>query len=160
MKNKYKYLKTVLCILTLMLTAFNCSKDQGENKNEIQFAVIGQGNLNDSQSVLEQYSVIKNKSDWESLIIKMNAYNNTSSTFIEKDIDFSRFIIIAVIDQVKGSGGWTIDITDIAENSENITVSLKNLHKGNATSVMTQPFQIVKIPIANKEIIFDKNLTR
>jgi hypothetical protein len=119
--------------------------------------IIGKGSLFSFENSLpEQYTVIKNNSDWENLFSKIRDQDNGLSTFTETNIDFSKFIIIVVIDEVKGSGGWTIDITNITENSRNLVVTVENLHKWNLASVITQPFEIIKIPVTNKKIIFNK----
>jgi hypothetical protein len=75
--------------------------------------------------------------------------------FTETKIDFSTYQVIAVFDEVKGNGGWSIDITGITEWQDKMLISVTNLKKGDLTSVITQPFQIVKIPVAEKEIEFE-----
>jgi hypothetical protein len=60
-----------------------------------------------------------------------------------------------VFDEVKSDGGWSIDITNIENQENQIVVTVTNLHTGNITSVMTQPYQIVKIPVSDKEIVFE-----
>jgi len=85
----------------------------------------------------------------------MNTVNPASNDFVETAIDFSQYQIIAVFEAVKGNGGWSIDITAITEYADSITVPVKNLHTGDDTCVMTQPFCIVKIPVSDKKVVFD-----
>jgi hypothetical protein len=103
--------------------------------------------------------VIKTDSEWEAFKQKINTTNNVvDAYFTETEIDFSAYQIIAVFDEVKGNGGWSIDITGITEWQDKILISVTNLKKGGATSVMTQPFQIIKIPVSDKEIVFEYDL--
>ena len=85
----------------------------------------------------------------------MNINNNVSETFIETEIKFSEYMIIAVFDEVKSNGGWSIDITNIEQQANRISITVTNLKTGNASSVITQPYQIVKIPVSDKEIVFE-----
>jgi hypothetical protein len=99
------------------------------------------------------FSTIKTEEDWENFKTKMNSYS--IDKFTETNIDFSLFQVIVVVDEVKNSGGWSINITDITENSDEILVTVSNLRTGNLTSVITQPFQVVKIPTLSKPIAFN-----
>jgi hypothetical protein len=122
--------------------------------------LIGKGNLVGREENSKQNLVIKNEAEWESLKTAMNTINNVTDRFIETDIDFSAYQVIAIIDEVKGTGGWTVDITDITEYSDSIVVTIQNIKTGSFTSVMTQPYHIVKIPASDKEIVFKDNTIR
>ena len=65
-------------------------------------------------------------------------------------------MVLALFDEVKGSGGYSIIVTDIVENQDNLTVTVKQTAPtGSAYAVMTQPYCIVKIPFTTKQIIFN-----
>ena len=84
----------------------------------------------------------------------MNAVNKVSDNFTETKIDFSKFTVIAVFDAVKTSGGHSIEL-DIKPNTENVVVEVsRKSPDGMATSVMTQPYHIVKIPKTDLPIVF------
>ena len=57
--------------------------------------------------------------------------------------------------EIKQTGGHSIDIVDISCNRNKIVISVRNLNNGNLTSVITQPFHIIKIPRTEKQITFD-----
>jgi len=122
----------------------------------IPFIVIGQDVLYGSgtEGFTKQFSVITTQENLNNLKAQLNFVNNLYD-FTETDIDFSLYQIIFVIDKVKGNGGWSIDVTDVTENSNNIVVTVSNLKKGNTASVITQPFEVVKIPVSNKQIVFN-----
>jgi len=123
------------------------------------YVLIGQGALFGSgeEGIVRQNLVITDDVSWQNLVSQMNTRNNVSDGFTETNIDFNTYEVIAVFDEVKGNGGWTIDITSIEYQANQIVVSVTNLTTGNVSSVITQPYQIVKIPVSNKEIVFETN---
>jgi hypothetical protein len=116
--------------------------------------IIEQGNLygGGEEGLVKQNIVITNLSEWNALTQKMNIVNESLS--INTDIDFNKYQVIAVFDEIKHNDGWSIDITEVREYDDNIIVSIYNLKKGDLTTVITQPYQIVKVPTSNKKITF------
>ena len=125
---------------------------------EIPFSVIAQY-FQWASAITKAYGyknvnfVITNNTDWNYLLNKKIVRSS------ETDIDFSEYRIIAVFDRVHGNGGWSIDITKILEFSDKIVVFVCNLETGNATSVITDPYHIVKIPYSEKRVMFNVKLT-
>lgn len=148
-------MKNILLILTSVLISCS-SNDDNLNKN-VNFSIIGQGQLhgNGAENIEKSSLVITNTSFWNELIDKMNTANNVSDDLAERDIDFSQFLIIAVFDEIYNNGGHSIDIVSIVENENNVIVNIDNKMTGDASSVITQPFHIVKIPKTEKQIIFE-----
>jgi hypothetical protein len=159
-KNK-KMLMIIAFIPVLMLTMMGvggCEKSNTETEQtKIVSVLIAQGFLSgaDIEGIVRQNLVIRDNESWQNLINQMNTVTNVSETFTETVIDFSEYIVIAVFDEVKSNGGWTIDIADIVPQNNQIVVTVTNLKTGDLTSVITQPYQIVKIPVSNKEIVFE-----
>jgi predicted RNA-binding protein associated with RNAse of E/G family len=151
MKTKLSIL--IFSVLVGLLTS--CNKNDID-LNSVEFKIIGQGNLfgNGDENINKQNKVISDTKSWNELIDKMNSVNNVSESFTETNIDFQNFSIIAVFDEIKANGGYSIDVIKIVENENNIIVTLDYLLKGDDTTIMTQPYNIVKIPKDNKEIIF------
>ncbi|MGY0408595.1 MAG: hypothetical protein ACWIPJ_09635 [Polaribacter sp.] len=95
--------------------------------------------------------IINNQTDWQNLMNKMDSAGyKQSNTFSETAINFDKYSIIAIFLEIKGHG-WEITINNITENKTNISVSIKN--EEYITSVITQPFHIVKIPKTNQREI-------
>jgi len=68
---------------------------------------------------------------------------------------FLKNSFIAVFDDVKGSGGYSLE-RDISSTSENTLVSDSHLApKGKGTAVMTHPFHRVKITKNDLPVIFN-----
>ena len=124
---------------------------------KIEATLIAKDNLygNGAEGINKQNLVITNKSVWNNLIAQMNAVNNVSNSFSETEIDFSKYVVIAVFDEIKSNGGYSLALT-ITDNSENIMVNVTTIApQGFATTVITQPFHIVKILKSDLPIIFE-----
>ncbi|MGX1025287.1 protease complex subunit PrcB family protein [Psychroflexus sp. MBR-150] len=137
-----------------LLTSCNNDDNSDFQSTEINFTEIGKGALfgNGQEGITESNLTITNASDWQSLISQMNSVNNVSDNFTETNIDFDVFLVVAIFLEVKGQG-WEIETENIIENENNITIS--TLETEYATSVMTQPFCIVKIQKTEKTIIVE-----
>ena len=138
--------------VSLILIIISCTKKDNDFLL-IDPVLVGKGNLNGSEGIAQQNLIIKNTSDWENLIAQFNDFKVLELK--DTDINFDTFQLIAVFDQVYGNGGHSIDITRIVEYDANIAVTIEHLETGDDTSVVTQPFHIVKIPLINKPIIFE-----
>ena len=147
----------VLFITTILGVLLGCSKAEDE-QNQLNYILIGKGNLygNGRENISKQNLVISDTNSWNELITKMNSVNHVSDDFTEINVDFSHYNVIACFDEIKGTGGHSIDITRIIENENNIIVYMENLLKGNMATVMTQPYTIVKTEKKPKPIIFEK----
>jgi len=144
-------------VTLILLFALNCKSTHNQEKmGEEDIVLIAKGNLYGSgeEGIKAQNSVITEESVWQDLLAKMNSVNNVSDSFSESKIDFSIYSVIAIIDSVKSSGGHSLDL-DFNPNSENIEVNvIRKSPEGMATTVMTQPYYIVKIVKSDLPIIF------
>ena len=143
--------------IVILLFALNCkSTQQREKTTNDTMVLIGKGSLYGSgaEGIEKQNVVITTSEDWEKLLAKMNSVNNVSQSFSETKVDFSNYSLIAVFDEVETSGGYTLDI-EIIEATDQIEVVVTRIFPdGIATSVMTQPYCIVKIPSTDLPIVF------
>lgn len=71
-----------------------------------------------------------------------------TNDFTDTNIDFNKYQIIAVFDQIYENGGYSIDIT-------NVIVKVENLLTGGINSIFNQPFHIIKISKSGKPILFE-----
>ena len=148
-------------LVILVLTIFiGCIKNDDEFLSfTISPILIGNGDLggNGKENITKQKLIISSNETWVELMNKMNSVNYETANFTETEIDFSNFIILAVFDEIKMSGGYTIEITSVVENQNNLTVTIHLLSpKGVAPGVITQPYHIVKIPKTEKIIFFNE----
>jgi hypothetical protein len=148
-------------ILTLILICSisfftSCNNDDNSEfeSTEINFTEIGKGALfgNGQEGITQSNVTISNTNDWKYLISQMNSVNNVSDNFTETDINFNEFTVFAIFLEIK-SNGWEIGTENVTENQNNISIS--TLETEFDTSVMTQPFSIVKINKTDKSIIVE-----
>lgn len=149
-------MKSLVLILSILFS-LTCCSDDNTKTTSITFTEIGKGELFTSYQNNDDgiNLVIGSLTDWNNLISTIDNPNNVSANFTEIDIDFSEFQIIAVFDKLRNNGGWSIDVTTITENEDNLTVNIDNLQNGDLTQIVIQPFHIIKIPINDKPIVFE-----
>lgn len=102
--------------------------------------------------------IITNQSDWTGIVTQLNTTLKISGNpeIVETTIDFNKYQVLLVFDGIKGSAGYSVDVTNVAEDDANITVSV--LHDGPVNPSVkeaTQSFVIVKIPNRKKPVVVD-----
>ncbi len=149
--------KSSLFLLILGLL-FSCQKDKEEQVIlAVESTLVSKGDLygNGGEGITKQNLVITDQNTWQNLVAQMDAVNAVSDQFAVNTIDFSTHSIIAVFDEVKGSGGHHLDL-NISSNSEAIFVQVHpTAPSGNVTGVMTQPYYIVMIPQSDLPVVFN-----
>ncbi|QQQ30006.1 protease complex subunit PrcB family protein [Chryseobacterium indoltheticum] len=152
-----KHLLILLCSIFFVTISCRDNNDdeQLESKNQINFQLIGKGNFVGNYAA-QQNTVITNTTQWNNFLVQIDGQNNHPSTdFTETNIDFNQFMVIVVIDAVYPNGGHSVDIMTVDENPQNIEIDVEKLLQGNVTTVVTQPYHIVKIPKILKPVIFN-----
>lgn len=142
-------------LISVLFINYSCNdKDENiESKTQINFQLIGKGELI-GNSLSQQNLVITNSAQWTTLLNTLDANNNVSGGFTETNIDFNQYMVIAVFDQTYLNGGHSIDIIAVDETASNLEVNVEKLLQGNVTSIVTQPYHIVKIPKIAKPVTF------
>ena len=144
-----------LFILVLPLQCKTTAESSKMNQTE-DHVIIAKGELYGAgaEGIGKENLIITSQEEWQQCMDKMNAVNKVSDGFSTTDIDFSTHRILAVFDELKSTGGHTIDI-DLSETDENIIAKItSHSPEGMATSVMTQPFCIVKIANTSLPVVF------
>jgi len=159
-KSSLLFFKKMTFIFMVYSTLLSCNNNDDEpfTPVNIEFEVIGSGMMRGagSEDILPGNYIINNQNDWLVLLNKMNSFDtNTTNDFSTININFQTHIIIAVFDELRGNPGWIIEIESIIENENNIVVDVINLNPGSIQSAMRQPYQIIRIPITNKPIVFE-----
>jgi hypothetical protein len=145
-------MKQIILLFSILFLLIGCSSDDSE-ASEVEFSVIGQGNhYNWNFENPKANLVIKNNDQWT--ILKNHLTSYSIAQLNETNIDFNKYYVIAVVDEVRHSGGYSIDITKISQTDRSIIVKVEQLKKGDFTSIITQPFHIVKIAKTGKKVVF------
>ena len=150
-------MKTPIFLVCLCALIMGCSEgDDPAAFVPVDATVIGTGNLfgNGAEGISEQNLVISTTEAWNDLLTQMNSVNNVTDDFTETNIDFNQYRVIAVFDEVRGNGGFRIDL-DIWSDTNQIVVQVTDLApQGNATTVIAQPFHVVKIALSDLPVVF------
>ncbi|MFL9833510.1 protease complex subunit PrcB family protein [Chryseobacterium terrae] len=151
-----KFLLLLLC--SILFISISCRDEEEENsdvKNQIEFQLIGKGNLIGNY-VSQQNTIITNSLQWSSFLNKIDSTTYpTSASFITTHVDFNEYMVIIVVDETYPSGGHSIEITKMEDYPQYINIHVEKSLNGNATSFITQPYHIVKIPKTTKSLIFN-----
>ncbi|APY08206.1 hypothetical protein BWZ20_07775 [Winogradskyella sp. J14-2] len=143
--------------IVVLLFALNCKSAENKAKmTQENIILIGKGNLHGSgaEGIEQQNLIVTSSEEWQNLLNSINSVNKVSNSFSETDIDFSKYTVLAVFDEVKNSGGHSLNLV-VEETKDKILIEvLRKSPDGIATSVMTQPYHIVKIPKPSLPIDF------
>jgi len=147
--------KILLLIAMSPLFILSChdSEENATASIPINMQLIGKGTIS-SHSMPQQNIAITNTTQWNNFLATLDSTYNVSGSFTETNIDFNQYMLIIAFDQVYNNGGHSIDIMTIDESSQSINVDIEKLLQGNTTSVITQPYHIVKIPKILKPVVF------
>lgn len=157
---KTKHIITGVLLLTVGL--FSCEKEVRDPSPTVSKPIvmhtIGQDNLygNSSEGFTEENHVINDSVAWNDLKAQMDAANDVTHNFTEQVIDFSQWTVLVSFDKVEMSGGHSINYSSIGETQSNIVATIVHAHPGSAsTTVITQPYIVVKIDKTIKPVIFN-----
>lgn len=149
----------LLFSLLLISTLSGCNNNDVDEflPMSISTTLVASDNLygNGKENIARQNLIIQSNKEWTELMNKMNSANKVTDSFTETEIDFSNLIILALFDEIKMNGGYTIEIAGVVENRNDLTINVCHLSpNGGVYAVITQPYCIVKIPKTEKKIIF------
>jgi hypothetical protein len=148
--------KFTLLILTF-LTVYSCSTpNDSSNMINVESELIAKGDLSGigTEDISNQYFSLTDQTEWVNFISQIDAINEVSSEFSQQNIDFSKYVVIAVIDEIRNTSGYAIDL-EIKTNYEQIYIgsSLSSPDSDEIVlPVLSQPYHIVKIAKTNLPI--------
>lgn len=146
-------MKPFIIFLALITPLMGC-EENNQTPKQIPFIEIGKGHLPSNSIFSRETILIESQERWVGLIEDMNSiYPKIDDSFTENKIDFEQFICIAVFD--KQNSTTSVDVTQIIERENNITVIIENIDKGISQDI-SHPFHIVKMTKTNKPITFIK----
>lgn len=150
---------TLILLMTLLLTIGGCTEEGNKDPQTIRFTEIGKGYLsgNGAEGIEKSNLVIKTKTEWETLMQKMNTTTNITDNFTETDIDFNTYMIIAVFDSNRVLFSDTTIVKVNTYHNNNINIIYTIVVSDATVSIPGQGFHIIKISISNKEVVFNLN---
>ncbi|NER15904.1 protease complex subunit PrcB family protein [Spongiivirga citrea] len=153
--------KMVLILLTALMAACGPVKQQNgnmeeassENQKQVSFEVLVQHSHGGYDK--PQIKVIKEPTELQAVYAKINMTRRPG--FPIPEVDFDKEMIIGLYMGEKNSGGYSISIDSVEETKNELIINVKESEPGLvATTVICQPFCIVKMPTTKKEVVFKK----
>ncbi|QNM86973.1 protease complex subunit PrcB family protein [Polaribacter pectinis] len=128
------------------------------NNGEGGFTPISKGNLFGAgeEGFKKENIIISSKEDWKVFLTKVDKTNKVSKTF-ENAIDFNKEKVIVVIDKVRNTGGFSVEVTDVVNEEDQTIIKVKTTGPKPTDMVVTaimQSYHIIKIKKTNKKIKF------
>lgn len=139
-----------------------------ENAEALEKSVVSNGVVTIKQSQNGSYRFSKKSNeiinDSESFETLWNDLHANQSPLPElPEVDFSKYTVTASMMGVQNSGGFSIEITKVAEVDNIIGIKIEEMEPGYGcftTAALTSPFHIVKIPKqSGKDFHFTTNRT-
>ena len=143
-------------LMLLAILIMGCSSNEAQEKEAVSYVTIAKGSLHGAgeEGIEAQNLIIRNNEAWVLLMSKMNTVNKVSDSFLETTVNFDDYILVAVFDSVKNTGGHSVDI-EVEKNIKNVAVNVTQTAPGLiATTVIEQPYVIAKIPVTNLPVVF------
>jgi hypothetical protein len=151
-------MKTLITLI-FSLVLLGCPKNvTGDFTNISKGSLYGNG----SEGFGKENIVISSKSEWQSFLLKIDATNKVSKAF-ENRINFSKETIIVVVDKIRNTGGFSIEIAAVTTEGNQLLVEVKSTGPEAfdlVTMAIVQPYHIIKINNTNKEIKFLEQYTK
>lgn len=144
-------MKIMFTIFFSILLA-SCPNGNQENQEKMNSLYKGTLHGNGIGKFEKENLVIKSEKEWQAFLLKADASNQFNDL-----VEFSKSIIVVVIDAQKNTGGFSIEISKIKEEKSKLLINIES--KGPkptdmVTMSLTQPIHIVKIPKTKKDIVF------
>lgn len=155
-----KYILILLALPTFFAMIYSCGtndiKHTENSASEMEFQIVKTGVLHGAgeEGISQGVVGVKNIEDYSAIKDKMNSVNEeVKEDIIKEDSFFEEQMLIFVFDKVRGTGGYTFEAEHITTKKDTLTVKMfSKAPEGSATSIMTQPFQILSLDKLDKEI--------
>ena len=158
-----KHIGIFTIVVSVLLTSCGSAKETLIHHPEsspkvvaVEFSTIVKGELNGAgeEGLAQSMIIIRNQEEWEALKGKMNTVNNETDAFETSEmVDFNKEIMIACFDKVRTTGGYNLFVDEVTESIDTVNVIVQlAIPVDMATSVMTQPYVIIKLRKTNKTI--------
>ena len=138
-------------ILFIFTTMMSCKKD---NENVVEEDFVYKTIYKSGYSSNEEQLIIRTAEEWKQLKEKIN---DPRSSSLSSEIDFNKFMVIAVFDKRRPSSGYDVEITDISTTASEIRVTITYTSPkptDGVLGVITRPGHIIIIHKTTKPIVF------
>lgn len=147
-------MKYIISTLLILATLFSCSDDF--DNVTLSTTTVAKGNYYPYQDIedVKEYIVIANEIHWNNIKTKIQ-----TSDLLEDNIDFTTYTVIAVIDEVQNTGGYSVNIESVVEQENEIVVGTNFTFPsdtGGVTQALSRPFHFIKVNKIDKTVEFSE----
>ena len=166
-----KIIIMIALILLISVALLGCVEKQQQLLNENVVQPIDE----DVVQPIDENNMYKKNISFETIILNSFSGYEKSKNYIIKeeqdwnllrnklqlplpDIDFTKYMVIAAFQGLQNTGGYSIEINEIVESDEKITIYITKTSPhpdAFVIMVLTDPVHIVKLESIDKEIVFN-----
>jgi hypothetical protein len=155
-----KYILILFAIYSFSSIISSCGtneKKHTENTSTaIDYEVIKKGVLHGAgeEGISQSALMISNYEDYSDIRDKVNSVNQELKENLVPDSDFfEEQVLIFIFDKVRRTGGYSLRIEQTVLKNDTLIITALSQSPGDpATSIMTQPFQVLKLQKIDKEV--------
>lgn len=147
-----KLIFPILAFSSILIFGMNCSTSKKTalvTPGDMTYTIINSGNMFGAgeEGLAAGIIAASNMEEMNAVIDQINSVNPEIKDSIISDIHFfDEYMLVFIFDKIRGSGGHSLDIKSISNTGENIIVTTREIApNGQASTVMTQPYVILKI---------------
>lgn len=134
----------------LLISKSERSNIEPQSGMSIEFQTIFKGENSGGEFVTKADIVIDDQTKWQQVWGTLS--KNQDPQTVPPAVDFDKESVIVSFQGQKGSGGYEIEIKDVKRSDDTVSISILETEPGKScstTSVITEPFHIIKLPISN-----------
>lgn len=154
-----KYFRTAFFLFSLLGTVSGCgawhSGQENSRKAKIVFSEIAKGTgMETPTGTAKVLAVIRDDKQFKNVFSKM-------ASAPAPEIDFRTHSVLLVQMGTCNSAGYSIEVADVLDHEYYIEVRVISREPGKScinALALTRPYQFVKIPRTEKEIVFSESL--
>ncbi len=145
-------MKYIISTILILASLLSCSDDF--DNVTLETTTVAKGTYYPYQDIEESVEniVIANSIHWNNIKAQI-----PTSELLEDSIDFNAFTVLAIIDQVQNTGGYSAEITSVVEHEDEIIVDANYAGPSDTNGVtlaLTRPYHFVKVNKIDKTVEF------
>jgi len=150
----------VILLATFLTILYSCgtnnNKHEENTPTKVDFEIIKTGVLHGAgeEGFFQEAVKVSNIEEFNQMQNKVNSVNKeVEDDIISGESFFNEQMLVFVFDKVRGTGGYNFNIKHAIVQNDTIEITaFSKKPEGPATSIVTQPFQILKMDKMNNEV--------
>lgn len=144
-----KEMKVIIAVFMIVfLSGCASQKEMISETEQLSFKVLKNGALfgGGEEGIEEGVYLITNIEEWNKQVARLNTINQHVQPNLANEVDFEQDMLLMLVDHLRGTGGNSYRTTAITRTNKALQITIeRKAPEGPATSVMTQPYEIIQI---------------